>query len=263
MSSVLEHDVNELSHLVDDSFDNQEQNIHVCLRAEKVLKVLLCVVAALIITGTTANFITHKVAPSPEHKLAKLMNRFDINYEPSVPAWYSSCALLASSALLALTGMAKMQQRDRLFKHWLVLSVIFLGLSMDEAARFHEMIHTAVISQIELDGILTFPWVVPAMMFVAAVGICYIPFLRQIDRRTAKLFLAAGAIYVMGAVGMEIIAGPVVEKYGMPSTPHMICEAIEETLEMLGIVVFIYALLDHLARCVRPIRLQMISNTGR
>src|SRR5688572_14798317 len=136
MSSVLEHDASESSDVIDDSFENQEQYIHVYLGVEKVRKVLLCIVATLIITGTTANFITHKVAPSPEHKLAKLMNRFDINHEPSIPAWYSACALLVSSGLLALTGIAKMQQRDRFFKHWLVLSVIFLGLSIDEAARF-------------------------------------------------------------------------------------------------------------------------------
>ena len=262
MSSVLERDASDTPDLIDGSFGDQEQNIDVYISVEKVLKVLLCIVATLIITGTTANFITHKVAPTPEHKLAKLMNRFDINHEPSIPAWYSASALLVSSALLALTGIAKRQQRHPLFKHWLVLSVVFLGLSIDEAARFHEMIHTAIIAYVDVHGVLTFPWVVPALIFVAAVGICYIPFLRQIDRRTAKLFLAAGAVYVMGAVGMEIIAGPVVEEYGMPSTPHMICEAIEETLEMLGIVAFIYALLDHLARCVKPIRFQVISNTA-
>ena len=259
MSSVLELELNESSNQIDVSSREHEQDITVRVSAKRVLKILLCIVATLIITGTTASFITHKVAPTPEHKLAKLMNRFDINHEPSIPAWYSSCALLTSSALLVLTGLAKMHGRDRFFKHWLMMGVLFLGLSVDEAARFHEMIHIVIISQIEVHGIFYFPWVVPALVFVGIVGVCYIPFLTKIDRRTAKLFLAAGAVYVMGAVGMEIIAGPLAEKYGLFSTPHMICEAIEETLEMLGIVIFIYALLDHLERCVKPIRFQVIS----
>jgi len=142
--------------------------------------------------------------------------------------------------------------------HWLALGAVFLWLSLDEAAMFHEGINTALVfSQPDTEGLFYFPWVIPALIFVAIVGIWCIPFLRHIDRRTAAFFLVAGAVYVMGAVGMEMSAGPFVEKYGELSLPHMICEVIEETLEMLGIVIFIYALLDHLARCVPPIRLEV------
>jgi hypothetical protein len=260
MSDVLELDSPEVSDHFDTTCDEQEQGATIVVRAESVVRVLLWVVATLIITGTTAHFITHKVAPSPEHKLAKLMNRFDINFEPSIPAWYSACALLASGTLLIFTGIAKKHEKDRFYKQWLFMGALFVGLSMDEAARFHEMLHTLIISQVETHGILYFPWVVPAFIFVAIVGIWNIPFLRHIDRRTAKLFLIAAVIYVGGAVGTELIGGPLAEKYGMPSTPHMISESVEETLEMLGIVAFLYALLDHLARCVKPIRFQVLSN---
>lgn len=258
MTTVLDLDANDTSGFVNNSCDDLENSITIRIRVERVLKVLLCIVATLIVTGTAANFVTYHVV-TPEHKIAKLMNRFDINFEPSIPAWYSACALLASSALLSITGLAKMHEKDRYYKHWLVLAAIFMGLSIDEAARFHEMIHTVIISRVEVHGMLYFPWVVPALIFVGIVALCYIPFLLHIDRRTAKLFLVAGAIYVMGAVGMEIIAGPFAEKYGTASTPHEICEAIEETLEMLGIVAFIYALLDHFARVVKPIRFQVTS----
>src|SRR5688572_1932049 len=128
MSSVLAP--NAPSTASDSSPWDQEHDMDVHVSVEKVTKVLLCVVATLIITGTTANVITHKVLPTPEHKLAKVMNRFDINHEPSVPAWYSSCALLASSGLLALTGIANRRQKRPFSKHWLVLSVLFLGLSI-------------------------------------------------------------------------------------------------------------------------------------
>ena len=256
MNSVLELQSTDGSSR-SNSLSQPDDAISIRLSAQGIRRVLLWVVATLIITGTTASFITHKVLPTPEHKLAKVMNRFDINFEPSVPAWYSASALLASSLLLTVTGLARMQEQDRFGKHWLLMGVIFAGLSMDEAARFHEMLHVAIASQIDVGGIFYFPWIVPALIFVGGLGICYIPFLRHLDRRTAKLFVAAGGIYVMGAVGMEIVAGPIAEKYGELCTGHMICEAIEETLEMLGIVVFIYALLDHLARCVKPLRFEV------
>jgi hypothetical protein len=259
MSTVLEPDLDIPARLIGDRPTEHGQAITIRISMQRVLRVLLSVVATLVITGTAANVISHHVAPTPEHKLAKLMNRFDLNFEPSIPAWYSASALLVSSGLLFVIGISKWQAKDSLFKHWLVLGILFLGLSADEAARFHEMIHIVIVSQIEVSGIFYFPWVVPALIFVGFVGICYIPFLRKLDRRSAKLFLAAGAIYVMGAVGMEIIAGPLAERFGFLSTPHVICEVIEETLEMLGIVTFIYALLDYLARCLQPIRFQVIA----
>lgn len=234
------------------------ESVPVTIRAKRVRNILLVVVTALVITGTAASFVSKFVAPHPEHKLTKLMNRFDINHEPSLPAWYSSGALLAASALLLLTGIARRQEGDGYYRHWLGLAAVFLLLSLDEAAMFHEGINSALWWRTETEGIFYFPWVIPALLFVGLVGLCYVPFLRHIERRTAALFVVAGGIYVMGAVGMEMSAGPLVEKYGEMSTPHMLCEVVEETLEMLGIVVFIYALLGHLARCVRPIRLQFV-----
>lgn len=257
MSSVCEHDLDVSPGGDDTAYAAREHVVRVAINAAMTKKILLCVVATVVITGTAASCVSKYVSPSPEHKLTKLMNRFDINHEPSVPAWYSSSALLASSALLLLTGVARMQERDRFYLHWLGLSAVFLGLSVDEAAMFHEGINTALSWQADTEGVFYFPWVIPALSFVAIVGFCYIRFLRHIDRRTAAFFLVSGAVFVMGAVGMEMCAGPFVEMYGQLSAPHMICEVVEETLEMLGIVIFIYALLDHLARCVPPIRLEV------
>ena len=83
------------------------------IRMRRVLLTLLCVVGTLVATGSTANYVTYHVAPSPNHKLAKLMNRFDLGFEPSIPNWYSSCALLGASGLLLLTGLVKRRQSDR------------------------------------------------------------------------------------------------------------------------------------------------------
>lgn len=256
MSSVLDHGPEARIGDAAGERVGQKHEVRVVVSAAKIARTLLCIVACVVITGTSASFVSKYVSPGPEHKLTKLMNRFDINHEPSVPAWYSSCALLASSGLLVLTGIARKQERDRFHLHWVFLGVVFLVLSVDEAAMFHEGINTAMVfANPETEGVFYFPWVIPALLFVALVGFAYVRFLAHIDRRTATLFVTAGMIYVMGAVGMEMCAGPFVERFGELSLPHMICEVCEEALEMLGIVVFIYALLDHFARCVPPIRL--------
>jgi hypothetical protein len=132
-----------------------------------------------------------------------------------------------------------------------------VGLSIDEGVRFHEMIHTVIHSRIETHGIFYFPWVVPALIFVAMVGLCYVPFLISLPRRTAILFLSAGATYVMGAVGMDMVGGVIVEQHGMESIGHTFAQAMEELLEMLGIVIFLYALLEYIRQQVGSLRISL------
>lgn len=211
----------------------------------KTVQVVLLIITTLIISGTAANIVSNQVAPSKDHKLARLMNRFDLAFEPSVPNWYSSCSLLVCSVVLGLISCAKRRQRDRWFWHWFILALLFVGLSVDEGVRFHEMLHTVLASRFETHGLLYFPWVIPALAFIAVVGLSYIPFLMRLNRRTAVLFVIAGATYVMGAVGMDMLGGVIVEQHGMESIEHSFAQSVEELLEMLGVLIFLYALLDY------------------
>ena len=62
------------------------------------------------------------------------------------------------------------------------------------------------------------------------------------------MFVASAGLFVGGAIGMEMIAGIVVEARGVASIWHTLVQTVEETCEMLGIVVFLYALLDYIQR---------------
>ena len=228
----------------------------------RVVALILLIISILIVSGTAANIISNQVAPSKDHKLARLMNRFDLAFEPSIPNWYSSCSLLLCGVVLAVIARAKARSKGGWFWHWAVLAAIFVGLSIDEGVRLHEMLHTVIASRIETHGLLYFPWVIPALFFVAIVGLCYVPFLLRLDRRTAVLFVIAGAIYVMGAVGMDMIGGVIVEQHGMESIHHSFAQAVEELLEMLGVLIFLYALLDYVRCHIGAVRLSL-SPVGR
>lgn len=212
----------------------------------RLFRLLAVVVALLLVSGTAANIISNQVAPSKEHKLAKLMNRFDLGFEPSIPNWYSSCSLLACSILLGTIAAAAWQTRTHGRWHWLILSGLFLLLAMDEGVRFHEMLHTVMVEFIEPAGLLFFPWVVPALFFVLVVGLAYLPFLWRLPRRTATGFIMAGAVFVTGAVGMDMIGGLLVERYGMDSIQHSFAQFGEELGEMVGVLIFAGALLQYL-----------------
>jgi hypothetical protein len=61
------------------------------------------------------------------------------------------------------------------------------------------------------------------------------------------LFVAAGSIYLAGALGFELAGGWYLSQAdASEDLRYSLLVAAEESLEMSGIVLFIYALLDHL-----------------
>lgn len=95
-------------------------------------------------------------------------------------------------------------------------------------------------------GLLHFAWVVPYGLATLALGAAYVEFLRRLPRKTAVRFVVAGAIFVSGAVGCEMIGGWIEETRGRDDWMFRTEVVCEETLEMAGIALFIRAMLDRL-----------------
>ncbi len=60
------------------------------------------------------------------------------------------------------------------------------------------------------------------------------------------LFFVSGATYVLGAIGFEMIGGSLYINSKDMSLPYMLVMTVEETLEMSGIILFIFTLLLYL-----------------
>jgi hypothetical protein len=127
------------------------------------------------------------------------------------------------------------------------LGIIFVCLSIDEACSIHELISYALQKKHQFHGLLHFAWVIPGLLFAAVVGLSYVRFLLRLPRRTALLFVISGAIYVGGAVGMEMVGGAYADRHGEENFTYQFLGDIEETMEMLGIGIFAVTLLGHLA----------------
>ena len=64
---------------------------------------------------------------------------FHVAEEGNITAWFSSLLHLISAVLLAVIAKEKSSHQDRFSRHWFGLSIIFLYISIDEAARIHEI----------------------------------------------------------------------------------------------------------------------------
>ncbi len=159
--------------------------------------------------------------------------------------FYTGLLLLASSVLLLIISTMKESTRF-LRRRWSILSIIFLGLALDEGTSFHEFLNVNTLqAYAPTSKCLRWTWVIPYGVFTSMVFIWHVPFLRSLPRRTAGLLLA-GALYVGGAMGVELIGSAFYTVQGSQSLGYGMTTHVKEFLEMIGLIMFIYGLLDYL-----------------
>ncbi|MEP6514699.1 hypothetical protein [Microcoleus vaginatus] len=183
----------------------------------------------------------------PEYPLREYIARiFNVDAERNLPTLYSFLALVFSSLLLGVIAYAKNLDSDRYKNHWKILSFIFLYLSLDEAGQLHEKFINPTRSLLNASGFLYFTWIVPFGIMVALFLLSYSKFVFHLPVATRKLFVAACALYVGGAIGMEMIGAYLFTTIGMENVYYLIVVTLEESLEMVGIVVFLHGLISYI-----------------
>jgi hypothetical protein len=219
----------------------------------KVFISLLIMISCLMLVGVVA--VNHNLLPEPLSKLFFILDQqgdggtismLDINSEASISNWFSSSALLFCSVLLINIASFKQVTRDRYAAYWKILALVFLFMSLDEAVSLHEKAISPLQSALNVGGFFYFAWVIPGIAFVAIFVLMYLRFFLDLPTKTKWLFAASGAIYVGGALGVELLEGLVYPLDGY-SIAYVAVAHIQESLEMLGIVIFVYVLMRYTA----------------
>ena len=214
----------------------------------KVGRYLACIITGLVLGGAIANYSIYNVAPDPEHEISDVLKRFDLGHEPSIPAFYSSVVMLLSAGTAAFLAVYDRGAQMRRRKSWLLLACLLTILAIDENVMFHEM-GTAAMNKLGLSGSLYFSWVIPGSIFAVLAATALLHLLVLLGWRTRLLFISSGIIFLSGAIGMELIASKIFsnaesEVAAISSLAHVFSQAVEESLEMLGMALFFCSLLD-------------------
>ena len=188
-------------------------------------------------------------------KLYGLVPLFNFDEEANAPSLYSFTSLLLCAVLLLFIFSAKRQLRAPYAWHWLGLALVFAFLAVDEALFLHERIMFPVRNATQASGLFYFAWVIPYGMAALAIGIAYFKFLFALSPRARRWFIAAGAVYLSGALGMELVGGAEFEAHGSDmNLTYALMTTLEEFLEMSGIVIFAYALSSYIDIELRSLR---------
>jgi hypothetical protein len=175
---------------------------------------------------------------------------FDVNLEANIPTLFSTSLFLINGALLFLAGKADRNSTNPFVRYcWMLLALVFLFLALDEGVALHETLMRFFRRHLHTDGVFHFAWVIPYGLATILLGFLTWPWFQKLDARTRWLFGASAVLFVAGAIGMEMVNGRYLESINLVEdlTYHSMI-MLEESLEMGGLILFSYSLLDFIER---------------
>ena len=183
--------------------------------------------------------IFQDVAHGPDSKIWLL----DVDVERSVYTWYSQLILAATAVYLADTAFKLFFHAKIAGIHWFLLAALFMVLSADEALSIHEMLSGRLSNVIQTSGWFTFAWIIPAGILCSLGLAAATPFLLSIKPKVRYLMVLSAALFLGGAIGMEMVGGNVlsINNGDIADIRYRICVSIEEGLEGIGVLVFLFS----------------------
>jgi hypothetical protein len=128
----------------------------------------------------------------------------------------------------------------------MALAIVFVTLSLDETASLHETFSSMIRDGLGVGGAFHFGWLVPAIPLVIIVGVVFLRFVFGLPGNVRTLIIFAGIAYLSGVIGIEMVGGIVWETSGPGSVAYAAITTVEETLEIAGLVLLVYALAVHI-----------------
>ncbi len=187
-----------------------------------------------------------------------MVQLFNFNEEKSIPTFFSIINLTTTSILLFLIFNIKQRVNSKTSFYWLGLSAIFLFIAIDESLQIHEKLGILLGANFkERSGYLFYVWVVPYAILVVTFLCFYLQFILNLPSRTRNLFIFAGAVFCAGALGCEILGGKIASEEGVENLAYAFFYTTEETLEILGIIIMNYAIMDYIATSTKEFKVKL------
>ena len=187
----------------------------------------------------------------------KVALQADLKEEGVFAVWYSSLLLLLNSVAalaIAYSGRTSGTQSATFRRAWLVLALVFLGLSIDETSQIHERaayVFAVVVGRVPYlsDERIIFGWVALFLPLLIAFVFGMVAVARTwlaFDPRSRVLALAGIACWV-GVIGSEVFEAQQI-RLGLERGLQGV---FEEGLEIIGSTFFLFSFLSYLRTVTR------------
>lgn len=239
--------------------DSPHRPLAIQLNVAKIVISLIVIAAILLIFNIIGQYAKFFLGHG---RLLGFVPKFHLDGEGNIPAFFSSVLLLFIGGLLFLIWRYKSQIRDPFSYHWLVLSLLFLYTAVDEAAALHELLIPYFRNQWNASGWFYFGWVIIGIPLIVLIGFAYLRFWIRLPQPAKTLFFISALLYVSGGLGFEMLGARHADYVAKNFTYNMLV-SFEETLEMAGLILFIYALLRYMEDFLPHIQIAIVSGKAR
>lgn len=209
------------------------------ISSKLIAGILAFISGFLVIISFVIQLIAYKTG---HHYMRGIVPFFDVDEEINLPTFFSGLILLFASVLLILIFLIKKRRKDKDLFFWIVLSLGFLYMTFDELF----MIHERYIGpwQKNLGG---YEWVIPVGAIIIILSVVLFKYWLRLPNKTRFSFFIAAVLFVGGAIGFELVESYIAKRNGEDNLIYQFVATIQEGLEMFGVTLFIWSLLDYIA----------------
>lgn len=235
--------------------DTVAEQHRIKLNPNRIAMVLGIIAATIVALGLVLQIMYYTT--DLDNYLLYLDFLFNVDDELNIPSYFSSVILLFAAVLLTGITYLKFESKDQFRRHWMLLMIGFFVLAADEMITLHEHLNKPFKQLMgnSSSGLFTFAWVIPGMIIVALLALTFVRFLIKLPKRTRNGFLLGGFFYVGGALGVEMLGANYAATHGMLNMNYALFTIVEESSEMLGVIIFIHSLLCYIKNSYRELTL--------
>jgi hypothetical protein len=177
-----------------------------------------------------------------EHGLVRLLfSLFFLDGEGNLPAIFSTWLFLLNAVIFLITWKAARLAGESA-KIWLFLSSVFVFLALDESISIHERLINPFREALDATGIFYYTWIIPYGIGVVLLAIIAAPVFWRMQKRIRFWFGLSAAVYLFATIGLEMISGKyLVMMNEQKDIVWILMITLEESLEMAGLIVLVYA----------------------
>ena len=180
---------------------------------------------------------------------------FHPNREGGGSAWVGSMFLAGCGFGLIITGGLIRSSGQEHWQSWITLAGVLFFASLDESLEIHENFGWAVVSALKLES-SSFNhflcWAITYIVVLGSIALNNLNAIRKLPRVTIQGAILAATIFLVGAVGLDLLQSIWQDYQGSDGYVMNIMVLIEETMELAGCGIFIHTVASHLVNHVLP-----------
>lgn len=182
------------------------------------------------------------------HEELTFLNVLYVNSNDNLPKWYSSMLLTLAGVLLYLIAQKNRAPKSHFFS-WVLLSFTFFFLSLAKTTSFDQSFFGTIRMGLRVVGIQIAPFLF-GVLLIALFLFLFAPFFFMMEGKVKKYVAISVIVYVFVSLFFDVLSSQFYHAQGR--VWYVLLSGCEELCEMIGTIIFLYALLLQLVREENP-----------